>query len=239
MRGIIVAANDAIEWQMAWWYPHLREMNQDPIVIFDLGLSKAGLARAKSIGTVIQPELPTLAMDYPLKEEWLFSYHGDLDAVRRTWFLKPFVFAQTPFEETLWLDLDCKVQGSLEPIYEYSNQPSGLSLAHDSDESHKKRLEFGMRYPDEVIYNSGVVSYRKDSILLKSWIEEVKERHDQYFSDQEALSRVIYRSDLEFEPLPKIYNGRLWHKPQSDLVIVHYATAQMKLRIMQELLVKY
>lgn len=49
MRGIIVAANNAIEWQMVWCYQHLRLYNSDPIAIFDLGPSQKGLARARHI----------------------------------------------------------------------------------------------------------------------------------------------------------------------------------------------
>lgn len=66
------------------------------------------------------------------------AQYGDLDVAHRKWLIRPFIFAQIPFGETRWLDLDCRVQGSLDPIYNYANQPSAFSLARDSDGAHEK-----------------------------------------------------------------------------------------------------
>ena len=62
---------------------------------------------------------------------------------------------QTPFECTVWMDLDCEVTGSLIPLFQKVHTHSGIAVARE------RRFTL-----EEAGYNSGVIVYRKDSPVL-------------------------------------------------------------------------
>src|SRR6266404_4365778 len=118
-RGIIVGANQHCAWLLPWWWRHYARHNTYPVTFFDFGLSEDVIAWCRERGEVIRFNPDTIAM--PAKEEidpqnrakWEMLYGEAIWSARQGWFCKPVACVQSPYEETLWLDLDCEVCGPL------------------------------------------------------------------------------------------------------------------------------
>ena len=69
---------------------------------------------------------------------------------RNAWFKKPLACLQSPFEISLWIDLDCEVTGPLDVLYDVYG--SSIAMAR-----------YPQKYIPYPIYNSGVIVFRRYS----------------------------------------------------------------------------
>ena len=120
------------------------------------------------------------------------------NAYRQAWFKKPLALLGAPFSIGIWIDLDCQINGCLEPIFN-SLAPNGeIGLAKEAEQFQCKK---------QVVYNSGVLVFRKKTPILFKWLEEVKKHAARYHGDQDALSQVIDEQSGDVIQLPTMYNA--------------------------------
>src|SRR5579872_148957 len=124
-EGILVAANKTQEWLLEWWWENYSRFNRYPVTFVDLGLTDKAKRWCQERGELIPfpPFRLNLVkkrqIDPVLLKEWEFFY-GRIDWKRRfAFFQKPLVCLQTPYQKTLWLDLDCEVRCDLNEIFAY------------------------------------------------------------------------------------------------------------------------
>lgn len=213
-RGVLVASDRAFEWALCWWFTHYQKHNELPIGFIDLGLSPPMKKWCKKRGIF----LPLPVEDFTELSTQKFSKeHGiprgnPLIESRSCWFKKPFACLHSPFEETLWLDIDCEVRGSISPLYSYIEKGNGFTIGLDAH-------DFFSPFP---YYNSGVIGFRQQHPLLSAWADLCRHHNDLFLGDQDALSYAIYQRGGEVQTFPQKYNWSRKKKGSNKAVIRHW-----------------
>ena len=206
MEGVLVGCDRNQEWLLPWWWGHYSQSNRHPVAFADFGLSEIALAWCKERGEVISvPEPPPLKeVSAQCKEAWEKAAGSGIWPMRQAWFKKPLACLRSPFPSSLWLDLDCEVKGSLDPLFRFLSFGIEIALAPDSKEN---------------VYNSGVIAFWRNAAILSQWIEQ---GNGEFMGDQDALSQAISLHQPPLIKLPLIYNWRKDLGPNPNAVIVHY-----------------
>lgn len=164
-----------------------------------------------------------------LKRSWEKRFGSNFWIHRSIWLLKPAVLLQSPFQQGLWLDLDCEIKGSVKPLFDSLSNGVDLALARDSVQD----LDF--LFPDEVLYNGGVIAFRRKAKILIQWQMATVQLKDPMPTDQEYLSRMIYLHQPQFTELLPIYNwSRIWGV-NSESLIHHYCGGSGKIEILKKI----
>lgn len=218
-KGILVGCDAAQEWLLDWWWKNYTQENDLPIAFADFGMSEEGKKWCKKRGVLLPLSFENLyvaskhEIASSIVSEWEKTLSPFWDS-RSAWFKKPFALLNTPFQKTIWLDLDCEIIGSLDPIFDYIDPLSKMGLAEVRDPETKR---------EGTLYNSGVIVFEKDSPLLKKWAEAALFDNNKYLGDQDALSQVIFDEKAVVGDLPEIYNWRMCGGFRLDAIVLHWA----------------
>ncbi len=221
-KGILCGAEKSQEWLLPWWWARYSEHNQYPVTFFDFGMTEEMRSWCAQRGDVVRIELdpsyitPRSGIDDELAKHWESIYGWSVWNSRRTWFKKPFAFLESPYEKAVWIDLDCEVLGSLEPLFRDFDPSSELALVRDFASDHLPRLD-----PD-VRYNGGVVVFNHGSSVLEKWAEGAIHQNHRFGGDDPLLSHLIYAQKLEVQELPEEYNWRMVRGLNLGAVILHW-----------------
>ena len=147
-------------------------------------------------------------------------------------FKKPLAILRSPFALTLWLDLDCQVMGSLEPLF-HSLVFGDIGLVQEGDSIRQHDAEKGLLLPGEVNYNTGVIAVRKNAKILQQWVDLAKK--DLFLDDQYALVRAVFLYQPALVDLPPIYNWPNEYGPNEQAIIRHFDGIHGKLDILHSL----
>ncbi len=217
--GVIVAADMSQEWLLPWWLESYQKHNSFPVAFIDLGMSFQGKKWCQSQGEHIPLRiLPDFVKE---REEidpahiasWEKTYgHWFWDS-RAAWFQKPLACLKTPFERTLWIDLDCEVLAPLSPLFSYST-PDKIGIVRDQTKA-------GASSPFP-IYNSGVISFCRNSPLIAEWAQQSMELNHTFTGDQDVLSYLIEQKPHSIAEIPPIYNWSRTLPENKEAAIVHW-----------------
>lgn len=197
-----------------------------------------------------EPNLPILVFtDFPIPKRY------ELDTERLEFNdnahkLKVASLRRSPFEETLFLDTDTQIRGSLDPLFdELEGKDFCAANAHSADYTVRPPRWIGMVKEGE--YNTGVLLFRKSkatSDFLASWESAVR-AHDSndmwagHFGDQYFFNNLVQNGAAESLGLrwgilenwrwncrglarPTVESEGRW----SDVRIHHERTKSMKFR---------
>ncbi len=215
-KGIVIASDQATEWLLPWWWKYYSLYNKYPVAFVDLGMSPKRAEWCRKRGQVIplvgfqdfirhkEEVSPAVA------QEWEATYKGDVWKAREAWFKKPLACLLSPFELTVWMDIDCEVCGSLSPLFE--EWMEGIELALVRDE----------RSVEELNFSSGVILFRKEAPFLKRWAELCLEGNASYMGDQNALTELLYAGDILFKELNPIYNWIMGQGFNPSAIVAHW-----------------
>ncbi len=227
--GILVGASFNQEWLLPWWWMNYRLHNDYPVTFINFGdMSEEALRWCQRRGKVItlDPADDFISRKKDVRPEdallWE-SIHPDVWKVRLAWFKKPAAMLQTPYERTVWMDLDCQVRGSIEKLFATCENPAGLSVAPEPDWQQEKNLKRGMILPGETVYNSGVHVFGKDSPVMHAWAKDAKTKNHLYFGDQNLLIRIIFTLKLAFVPLSPLCNWTVDNGINPNALILHWS----------------
>ena len=221
--GIIVGTNQKCAWLLPWWWRHYSRHNSLPVTFVDFGVSEEVAEWCKERGKYVRldPAIVSVAprdhIDPSLVQEWENLYGKNVWEAREGWFFKPFAMRSASYETTIWLDLDCEVCGSLQPILECLGPQAEMGLIRDPGRPG--------------IYNSGVVVYRQSSQLLQDWAEQCLTHNKHLIGDDYVLSPLIDTHRYAFQELPQIYNWMGGMGINTDALIMHWASNWGKLFI--------
>lgn len=218
-EGIVVAADETVEWLLPWWFAKLRLQNTLPVCFVDLGLSYYGRSFCEKRGEMIQLSCSLPEVFVPHTKEWEILFGSDIKKRRENWYKKPFAFLLTPFEKTLWLDVDCEVLKSLDGLFVRSGD---IHLACESPTTHLREQHLQTIEEGEILYNSGVILYHHGSPLIEKWAEAVLKKKEQFLSDQHVLSHLIKDISYPIHPLEAEYNWRMAWGLNIHAAIVHW-----------------
>lgn len=221
-RGIICGANDAQEWLLPWWWERYTACNSLPVTFVDFGMTPAGKAWCTARGECLSLELneafitPKEEVDPHLRQKWKEIYVRDVWAGRRAWFYKPFALLLSPYEEGLWLDLDCEILKPLDPLFGRCDVASQLALCRDHDNNHLPRFDPGVRY------NSGVLAFVHGAPIIQRWAEAAFFHNAHFWGDDVILTDVIRRERLAVVELEEEYNWFPTRGVHLEATIVHW-----------------
>jgi len=225
-EGIICGGDCLVEWLLPWWLHNLRQRSSLPLVFFDFGLSDRGKSWSKA------HNLELIPIDIPgdaLAKRFLNS---ERTPQREAWFKKPFAMLATPFQKTLWLDIDCEVVKDIQPLFEFD-----MGLAPAAQHIVKSKKERGLIKEDD--YNAGVIPFRHGAPLIQAFAKATLEAEGYFPGDQEILSHVIAEGKFSFELLPRIYN---WQIPDwgtnRGAVIQHWKGPRAKKFLLEKVISK-
>jgi hypothetical protein len=209
-EGVIVACDLQQEWLLEWWWENYRRFNAYPVAFVDFGMSQEKKRWCQERGALIALPVPDIfvADRSEMQPDLACQMEEEIGTFfwtcRNAWFKKPLACLCSPFESSLWLDLDCEVKGPIGALFEFS-----FSL--------KRYEEQLASYP---IYNSGVIVFKWGIPLFEQWADVAIEQNHLFIGDQEVLSWLL-RSERIVE-LPAIYNWSRRLPPNPDAVIVHW-----------------
>ncbi len=210
--GVIVGANERYAWLLPWWWRHYARHNAYPVTFIDFGLSEEVLAWCKERGKVIHLDASVVsvcskdAVDPMLAREWEAQHGTHIWDARKCFFYKPVAFRQSPYPISLWLDLDCEVCGSLQPLFDVMNSDTEMALS---------------AFPDRPgTYSSGAVVFRPESQLVKDWVELCQSHGAQVLEEDSILSWLVGMHKYAVQVLPPSYHSiGLPSLPASGLVL--------------------
>lgn len=243
-QGILTGCDETHEWMLKWWWSHYSAHNTYPLVFCDFGMTKSARNWCETKGTVLSLDLPEdfiaprEAINPTLLKRWEPLYKNASWSARKAWFHKPFVIPHTPFEETIWIDLDAQVKKPLAPFFTaLQKSEDGFALCKDTPQGYFLRLYLGLLHPKESAYQAGVIAFRKDSPVIQKWLENCKKYNTLFFSDQDILNRTIHEEQYNIYELSTYYNYIPGYPEFSypDPLIVHYATNIGKDQIFKKL----
>lgn len=232
-KGIIIGLDKNCEWLLSWWWENYKKHNNLPVAIFDFGMTEAGLEIAKKIGPILElpPELVLKEAIHEIseenKEKWEKIFNKEnLWQSRPSWLKKPCAAYLSPFEKTIWIDVDCQVHDNLEPMFNYIDEHP-IALVRESIESNFFDHILGCSYLDEAIYNSGVIVFHAKSDVIRKWLDKTYTLSTGFSGDQHILSRVIYEEKIPVYEMEEIYNFQSLAKKKRT-VINHYSSPKGK-----------
>ena len=219
-QGILIAADEKLEWLLPWWWARYSEKNAFPVACIDFGMSHYGKTFWENKGLLLP-----LSFDSPLIMEsdqtkfWQKEFGKALLDNRPSWFKKPFAFLSTPFERTLWLDLDCEVLQPLQSLFELEGE---IYLAKETENSLKRERSLQIILEDEMLFNSGVVLYSQGNSVIEKWTRTILEQGSHFPTDQHALSRLIHTEQIPISILHENYNWRMSQGLNLQASIIHW-----------------
>lgn len=212
--GVLVGSDLSQEWLLPFWWEEYRKSNSTPVTWIDFGLSESMRSWCRERGDLAQirilPELfisprekikdPRFSSLWKTEEEW---------EARMTWFRKPFPFLQSPYERTIYMDCDCEVLDSIEPMFPLC-EPTGLSMLPET--SSYSNLQ----------YAGGVIVFKWGYPLFEKWIDACMTRNHEYVADDDLLSDLLIKGNHPVHPLPEIYHRQFPRHENMKGVIYHW-----------------
>lgn len=214
MDGVLVGSDISLEWLLPWWWERYQAHNTHPVAFVDMGLSFEMKAWCRQRGPLIPLKIVdfTEEVDPKLAHEWEEKTGNQFWDSRGAWFKKPFACLKSPFERTLWIDIDCEIKGPITPLFSYASQPLGLAMA-------REQLDFSKPYP---AYNSGVIAFRGPHPLLQEWAESCLELHSQFRADDDVFAFLLSQKGLQIDEIPPLYNWSRCLPENPQAIIQHW-----------------
>lgn len=232
-KGIICGADQEQEWLLPWWWSRLRDHNDHPVMFCDFGMSEKALQWCRERGEVIPIVFDTSQV--ALKEEvdpalvqlWENCYTSTVWDFRHVWFKKPFAFLRSPFQRTLWLDLDCEVLGSIDPLFDMCSVESQLGIMREFI------LTDLPRFHPRALYNSGVIVCEHGAPIIEKWAEGSVTMTHEFWGDEVLLSHLINTMGIYVNEIPGVFNWRVSQGININTIICHWIGGGGKVFIKQ------
>ncbi|MBS0628502.1 MAG: hypothetical protein JSS09_09885 [Verrucomicrobia bacterium] len=216
-KGFIVAADLTQEWLLPWWFENYSKHNNLPVAFVDFGLSKEMKQWCQEKGHYINLPIPDVFVaekdTLPTQhiEFWENQFGTHFWKSRNAWFKKPLACLQSPYQKSVWMDLDCEIKGSLLPIFSLPDSAVGLTIA--------KGYSF---ITDGADVNSGVIFFQRGSPIIEDWAKEAIRNNHVYVGDQDILYDLILKKNLPIGELPSIYNWSRFSESNPNALVVHW-----------------
>lgn len=239
-EGVIVGCNQNQEWLLPWWWMHFRLYNNQPVTFINFGdMSNKALDWCKAHADVISLDVPNTFIALkekvdPLTADKWQKMHSGIWTARASWFLKPFVMLKSPYLRTVWMDLDCQIRGSIQPLFSKCLNEAGIAIAAELPYFQLDSLKLGHLVPGEVMYNTGVLVFNRRSKIIEEWARTTLDQNHLFYGDQHLLSRLLFLQKPQFTVLPYIYNWPIEMGFNQQAIIIHWY-ARFRLKVIEQI----
>ena len=230
-RGILTGCDRNLELFLPWWFDHLQKHNNLPVAIIDYGLSDWGKRVAKNIGMLIPKKFISIPK---CKYQPSKAYPKRRHDARDSYLYKPFGLQQSPFNQTIWLDVDCMVKSCLNLLFDTPN--FGLVVNDSLGQEWAQRYNI-FKSPETKVLNGGVLVFKSNCPIIQSWVDAVFSKGANHVLDDILLSELIFDEKLPVTFLPESYNT-YWPLANDETHIVHYKNPSGKALILQDMMAK-
>lgn len=156
------------------------------------------------------------------RETWEKVYSGNIWQARLGWFSKPFALLRTPYDRSCWIDLDCQILRPLNELIDASDLGYGLAIVREVERSVLFCKKFGIYLDGEISYNTGVISFKRDSSIIKKWAENTLLRTSEFLGDQDIFNRTVFEEKYSLHELPSHFNARPLDGIFPETTILHF-----------------
>jgi hypothetical protein len=227
-KGVLIGCDHSQEWLLSWWYMNFRLHNQYPVTFVNFGdMSREAVLWCESRGTVVLLDCgdefiaKVGEIDQALASDWE-ARRAKIWQLRQAWFKIPFCWLSTPYEKSVWMDLDCQVVGPIDPLFNEFLKIADFAIAKESQVEQEAHQALGGLLPGEEIYNAGVVAYRHGSLLVDELVRRVVEQNHRFMGVQKILARIILENRYYFFPLPSEYNWAMAGGKNKQAIVLHH-----------------
>jgi hypothetical protein len=222
-KGIIVGCDQNQEWLLPWWWLNYAYYNTYPVTFVDMGdLSPKAVSWCQMRGSLVKLQSTFQISKKEAIDPKLVSFWEEINPKvwqsRPAWFKKPLAMLQSPYETTIWLDLDCQVRGKLDPLFDFTPFAMAKEVAFFQNLDEKR----GLKHPQEEVYNSAVIVFEKENEILKGWVKAIDEKNSILMGDQQVLSRHLFEEKKKIKVLPNLYNWRIDIGYNKEALIIHW-----------------
>jgi hypothetical protein len=178
-----------------------------PVAFFDFGMSEVGIAFCKEKGIYIPLDEVSVSqeIDQVTQEKFVEFSSGFPGEERNAWFKKPFAFLKTPFEKSIWIDLDCEILKPIDELFSYVDDFYQIALTPSPEQDIVLARLLSRIETDEMTYNSGVVVFQNAQVIQKWW-QYCHEHQNEFVGDEIFLSKVLYECKVPVKELPFSFN---------------------------------
>jgi len=226
--GVIVGCTQNQEWLLPWWWMHYHLFNHLPVTFIDFGdMSAQAVKWCKKRGSLIHLDIPTDfiagkdTVDPKLGDIWQ-AIHPEVWQMRLAWFKKPFALLQSPYQRTLWMDLDCQTRASVQPILDLCSSSSGIAMVEEPEAIINLDLRRGLLLPGEKEYNSGVMVFDHGIPVIQTLARKAVEENRLFIGDQQMLGRILFTENYPVTAMPSTYNCRVDFGINPNALVLHW-----------------
>jgi hypothetical protein len=214
MEGVLIGSDSGLEWALPWWWKRYKLHNSHPVAFIDMGLTQPMKTWCKRRGSLLPLKVVDFTDEVPAERasEWEEKTGTSFWGTRSSWFKKPLACLKSPFETTLWMDIDCEIRGSIAPLFDLARRPTGLAMA-------KEQLDFSKPYP---CYNSGLIAFRQNHPLIQEWADSCFKLNSQFRADDDVFAYLLARKGMEIDEIPPIYNWSRCRNENPDAIVLHW-----------------
>lgn len=216
-EGVVIGADELQEWLIPWWRSHFEQENDYPVLVVDFGLSDRMRSYCEEWAKVIPLKVFDLyvekreTIDEERIGQWEATYGTHFWDTRHVWFKKPLACLRSPFEKSIWIDLDCEIRGSLAPLFKELEKEPEIALAKDP-----------LLYVPFTLYNSGVLGFRHGAQIVSKWAECSFTRTGEFHGDQDLLSSLIHETGAALTELDPVWNWSRLYGNDEQAEVVHW-----------------
>ena len=240
-KGVLTGCDENHEWMLKWWWTHYSQSNHFPVTFLDFGMSTSARLWCKRIGTVVPVTMDESAfysrekLPTKTRKKWDACYAKTIWKSRKPWCLKPLGLLKTPYEYSAWIDLDCKVLKTIDPLIKACEGDVDIAIAKENSRgvSHYKKSNGIL--PGEVVYNAGVLSFQKHSPCILKWAKNMVSRNGDFLGDTEVLNRTLFEENFKVKKLSSSFNQSFVDGKKQDTHILHFVCSGGKHEIFRSL----
>ncbi len=209
--SVLTGSDAKQEWLLPWWWDHLHHHHPRASIAFaDFGMTSKAKEWCRKRGLLIdipEPSMDELPQDRAnfWSKKWENSgEREDLLPLRRVWYKKPMAMALSPFERTLWVDLDCEVRGPLDALFSLPLNKGKMAMS-SVETNRLSQGELG-EFPH---YNTGIALFEKESPLIHLWVREIRIGSQFACTEEDLLAFLIAHFQIPVVKLPHLYNWEI------------------------------
>ncbi|MEM7174415.1 MAG: hypothetical protein AAF443_00595 [Chlamydiota bacterium] len=237
--GVVVGCDHHQEWLLKWWWSHYSKTNHLPVTFFDFGMTMSARKWCARHGSLVSFSLPKGFLSsknpFPLPSHWPKRWADTVRNQRLVWFTKAFSLLLTPYEKTVWIDLDCQCRKAVNSVFDFCDRESGFAVAVDDKNTVKKWKQMGFLAPTVTGYQTGVIAFVAQSKVITAWAEHCLLYRNNEYSEQTALSHTIAKKKWPISLLSSDYNWLTPEQEHPSAVIAHYGGEERKVHLIREL----
>jgi len=224
-QGILTGCDSHHEWMLKWWWNSYQKRNSYPVTFIDFGMTAAAKTWCETKGQVLSLNKntagppPNCASSFALIK-------------RQTWLSKPQALQRTPYEQTIWIDIDAEVKKPLAPLFNLCPEDT-FALCPELFFREEAEKNAGLIPKEAKSFNTGVIVYPVNAPILSLWAAAAKQTTA--LGDQDLLSRLIYEKKIDVSLLPPTFNRIHPAVGESHDVIYHYASQMGQSTLLEKL----